>query len=60
MIDPAFFTSGSLFTTDYLVEAITGTPAYVAVDVVALRARLAQMSYFALNAAIGNRWDETK
>ncbi len=34
------FTSGSLFTTDYLVEAIAATPAYLAVDVAALRARL--------------------
>ncbi|MCM8731816.1 BREX-1 system adenine-specific DNA-methyltransferase PglX [Hephaestia sp. GCM10023244] len=40
MSDSALFISGSLFTTDYLVEAVTGTPAYVAVDVATLRARL--------------------
>lgn len=39
--DSALFISGSLFTTDYLVEAVTITPAYAAVDVTALRARLA-------------------
>jgi len=39
--DSALFISGSLFTTDYLVEAITATPAYLAVDITALRARLA-------------------
>lgn len=33
----AFFSSGSLFTTDYLVEAVTATPAYLSVDVDALR-----------------------
>lgn len=38
--DSAFFTSGSLFTTDYLVEAITATPAYLALDVDPLRVRL--------------------
>lgn len=40
MSDSALFISGSLFTTDYLVEAVTATPAYLAVDVAALRARL--------------------
>lgn len=39
--DSALFISGSLFTTDYLVEAVTATPAYLAVDVADLRARLA-------------------
>ncbi len=38
--DSAFFISGSLLTTDYLVEAVTTTPAYLAVDVAGLRARL--------------------
>ncbi len=40
MSDSALFISGSLFTTDYLVEAIKAAPAYLAVDVVDLRARL--------------------
>lgn len=40
MSDSALFISGSLFTIDYLVEAIKAAPAYVAVDVVDLRARL--------------------
>ena len=31
--------SGSLFTTDYLVEAVAATPAYLAVDVASLRAK---------------------
>jgi len=34
------FISGSLFTIDYLVEAIKTTAAYRSVDVVGLRARL--------------------
>lgn len=38
------FISGALFTTDYLVEAITGTAAYRAVDVAGLRARLDQIA----------------
>lgn len=38
--DSALFISGSLFTTDYLVEAVSATPAYLAVDVAALRTRL--------------------
>lgn len=40
MSDSALFISGSLFTNDYLVEAIKGAPAYLAVDVTALRAKL--------------------
>ena len=40
MSDSALFISGSLFTTDYLVDAVTATPAYLAVDVAALRVRL--------------------
>ncbi|WP_375391765.1 Eco57I restriction-modification methylase domain-containing protein [uncultured Sphingomonas sp.] len=40
MADSALFVSGSLFTTDYLVEAITATPAYLAVDIAGLRSRL--------------------
>jgi hypothetical protein len=38
--DSALFISGSLFTTDYLVEAIKAAPAYLAVDVTTLRAKL--------------------
>ena len=37
MPDAALFTSGSLFTTDYLAEAIKSEPAYAAVDASALR-----------------------
>ena len=40
MSDSALFTSGSLFTTDYLVEAIRTDHAYTAVDVGELRAKL--------------------
>ncbi len=40
----ALFMSGSLFTTDYLVEAVTATPAYIAVDVEALRSRLCEVA----------------
>ena len=40
MSDSALFMSGSLFTTDYLVEAVAATPAYLAVDVAGLRAKL--------------------
>jgi hypothetical protein len=40
LTDSALFISGSLFTIDYLVEAIKATPAYRSVDVVGLRARL--------------------
>lgn len=36
--------SGSLFTTDYLVEAVAAAPAYQAVDVVSLRARLDEIA----------------
>ena len=40
MSDSALFVSGSLFTTDYLVEGVTNSAAYLAVDVAGLRARL--------------------
>ena len=40
MSDSALFISGSLFTTDYLDQAIKAAPAYLAVDVTALRAKL--------------------
>jgi hypothetical protein len=42
--DSAVFISGSLFTTDYLVEAVCAAPAYLAVDVAALRARLSEIA----------------
>lgn len=42
--DSGLFISGSLFTTDYLVEAVTATSAYLAVDVAALRLRLAAIA----------------
>ena len=38
--DSALFISGSLFTTDYLVEGVTATSAYLAVDTAGLRAKL--------------------
>lgn len=44
MSDSALFISGALFTTDYLAEAIKATPAYRAVDVAKLRARLDQIA----------------
>lgn len=40
MPDSALFISGSLFTTDYLAEAIKADPAYRAVDTAKLRAAL--------------------
>ena len=40
MSDSALFISGSLFTTDYLVDAVTATSAYLAVDTAGLRAKL--------------------
>lgn len=40
MSDSALFFSGSLFTTDYLADAIKSEPAYQAVDVAGLRERL--------------------
>ena len=40
MSDSALFISGSLFTTDYLVDAIRTDPAYLAVDVSNARAKL--------------------
>ncbi len=41
--DPALFSSGALFTQDYLAEAIIATPDYGAVDAPAVRARLVAM-----------------
>jgi len=41
--DPTLFIAGTLFTQDYLVEAIAKTPEYAAVDVVPLRAALADL-----------------
>jgi hypothetical protein len=38
--DSALFISGSLLTTDYLDQAIKAAPAYLSVDVAALRAKL--------------------
>ncbi|UNU44603.1 restriction endonuclease [Sphingopyxis sp. YF1] len=40
MHDPSLFTSGALFTQDYLAEGITATANYRAVDVAAVRAEL--------------------
>ncbi len=40
MSDSTLFISGSLFTNDYLIEAIAATPAYLSVDVPDLRAKL--------------------
>jgi hypothetical protein len=40
MIDAALFTGGSLFSQDYLVEGITRSSAYSAVDITLLRDRL--------------------
>ncbi|WP_293827040.1 hypothetical protein [uncultured Brevundimonas sp.] len=40
MADSGFFTAGSLFSTDYLVEAIKSSLAYQAVDVTTLRGDL--------------------
>ncbi|HZG10179.1 MAG TPA: hypothetical protein VEZ70_14485 [Allosphingosinicella sp.] len=44
MSDSAYFIAGSLFTTDYLSEAIKGTDAYLSVDLSALRQRLADIA----------------
>lgn len=41
MIDPSLFTTGALFTQDYLVEGITGTPQFRGVDIADARAKLA-------------------
>jgi hypothetical protein len=41
--DPSIFTSGTLFTQDYLSEGITGTAQYGAVDPAASRAALAKI-----------------
>lgn len=43
MIDPTLFAAGALFTQDYLVEGIAGTAQYAAVDVAAMRAKLANI-----------------
>jgi hypothetical protein len=40
LVDSGLFTAGSLFSTDYLVEAIRSAPAYQAVDVITLRGDL--------------------
>ena len=40
MTDASLFTSGALFTQDYLVEGIASTAQYSAVDIEAMRARL--------------------
>jgi hypothetical protein len=40
MTDASLFTSGALFTQDYLVEGITDTAQYRAVDVADARAKL--------------------
>ncbi|MDI4654927.1 Eco57I restriction-modification methylase domain-containing protein [Xanthobacter autotrophicus] len=42
--DSASFISGSLFTTDYLADAIRHTEAYRSVDAASLRARLAEIA----------------
>lgn len=44
MSDSAIFISGSLFTTDYLAEAIKADPAYLAVDAVGLRIALGNIA----------------
>ncbi|MBS0362981.1 MAG: restriction endonuclease [Proteobacteria bacterium] len=44
MSDSSLFTSGSLFSTDYLVEGITASPAYRAINAEALRERLGQIA----------------
>ena len=44
MSDSALFVSGSLFTTDYLVEGVTSSAAYLAVDVAGLRSRLNEIA----------------
>ena len=42
--DSALFISGSLFTTDYLAEAIKADPAYSVVDVAVLRIALERIA----------------
>jgi len=42
--DSALFISGSLFTTDYVVEAVKATTHYLAVDVTDLRAKLGEIA----------------
>lgn len=39
-VDPSLFTTGTLFTQDYLIEGIVGSTAFQEVDVAAARARL--------------------
>lgn len=43
MHDPSLFTSGALFTQDYLSQGIVGTANYQAVDVAAMRSELGQI-----------------
>ena len=43
LTDPSLFTSGALFTQDYLLEGITGTEQYRTVDLIATRAVLAKI-----------------
>jgi hypothetical protein len=43
MHDPSLFTSGALFTQDYLAEGIAATANYRAVDVAAVRAELGKI-----------------
>ena len=43
MTDTSLFTSGSLFTQDYLIEGIRNTAHFSGVDVMAIRARLAKI-----------------
>lgn len=43
MHDPSLFTSGALFTQDYLSQGIVGTASYQAVDVAAMRSALVQI-----------------
>ncbi len=44
MHDPLLFTSGSLFTLDYLVEGIAQTEEYLSLDASQLRARLEEIA----------------
>lgn len=43
MTDPAYFFSGSLFSTDYLSEAVRTEPAYQSVDTVSLAKHLQEL-----------------
>ena len=44
MTDSAYFFSGTLFSSDYLADAIKDTTAYLAVDVASLRAKLNEIA----------------